>query len=134
MSFVLRDLPIQVDPRIVAKLARMETATAGHIRQQGFCDRRIQSVMPGKRVAGTAVTLAIPGQDSTLLHHVLGLLPFEPDAHGVTCHRVPSDAEAWGADSTAKPSVRASATKKRPMRPNVTARAEPDRGNRCHQR
>src|SRR5688572_10099393 len=74
MSFVLRDLPIQVDPRIVAKLARMETATAGHIRQQGFCDRRIQSVMPGKRVAGTAVTLAIPGQDSTLLHHVLGLL------------------------------------------------------------
>ena len=27
-----------------------------------------------KRVAGTAVTLAIPGQDSTLLHHALGLL------------------------------------------------------------
>lgn len=74
MSFVLRDMPKQLDARVHAKLARIETATAGHIRQQGFCDRRIQSIIPGKRVAGTAVTLAIPGQDSTLLHHVLGLL------------------------------------------------------------
>ena len=74
MSFVLRDMPKQLDARVQAKLARMETATAGHIRQQGFCDRRIQSVIAGKRVTGTAVTLAIPGQDSALLHHVLGLL------------------------------------------------------------
>ena len=74
MSFVLRDMPRQLDARVQAKLARMETATAGHIRQQGFCDRGIQSVIAGKRVAGTAVTLAIPGQDSALLHHVLGLL------------------------------------------------------------
>lgn len=74
MSFVIRDMPKQLDPSLVAKLSRMETATAGHVRQQGFCDRRIQSVIPGKRVAGTAVTLALPGQDSTLLHHVLGLL------------------------------------------------------------
>lgn len=28
----------------------------------------------GKRIAGAAVTLAIPSQDSTLLHHALGLL------------------------------------------------------------
>jgi len=74
MSFVLCDMPRQLDARLQAKLARMETATAGHIRQQGFCDRRIQCVIAGKRVAGTAVTLAIPGQDSALLHHVLGLL------------------------------------------------------------
>lgn len=74
MSFVIRDLPKQLEPSLVAKLSRMETATAGHIRHQGFCDRRIQCVIPGKRVAGTAVTLAIPSQDSTLLHHVLGLL------------------------------------------------------------
>jgi regulator of RNase E activity RraA len=74
MSFVLNDMPKQLDARVQAKLARIETATAGHIRQQGFCDRRIQSVIAGKRVAGTAVTLAIPGQDSALLHHVLGLL------------------------------------------------------------
>lgn len=74
MSFVVRDLPKQVDPAVIAKLGRCETATIGHLRQQGFADRRIQSIIAGKRVAGTAVTLALPGQDSTLLHHVLGLL------------------------------------------------------------
>lgn len=74
MSFVVRDLPGQVEPRIIEKLSRCETATIGHIRQQGFADRGIQGIIPGRRVAGTAVTLAIPGQDSTLLHHVLGLL------------------------------------------------------------
>lgn len=74
MSFVLNDLPTQVDAAIIAKLGRAETATIGHLRQQGFADRRIQCVLPQRRVAGTAVTLALPGQDSTLLHHVLGLL------------------------------------------------------------
>lgn len=74
MSFIIRDLPVQVDPQLIAKLGRAETATIGHLRQLGFADRRIQSILPGRRVAGTAVTLALPGQDSTLLHHVLGLL------------------------------------------------------------
>lgn len=74
MSFVIRDLPPQLDAALVARLSRMETATAGHIRQQGFCDRGIQGIIAGRRVAGTAVTLALPGQDSALLHHVLGLL------------------------------------------------------------
>lgn len=74
MSFIVNDLPKPVDARIVAKLARAETATIGHRRQQGFADRRIQCILPQRRIAGTAVTLALPGQDSTLLHHVLGLL------------------------------------------------------------
>jgi regulator of RNase E activity RraA len=46
----------------------------GHTRQWGFCDRSIQPLLRRKRVAGTAVTVAIPGADSTLLHHALGLL------------------------------------------------------------
>ncbi len=74
MSFVVRDLPPPVAPHIVEKLARAETATIGHVRQQGFADRAVQGIIPGRRVAGTAVTLALPGQDSTLLHHILGLL------------------------------------------------------------
>lgn len=74
VSFVLRDLPEQVAPQIIEKLSRSETATIGHRRQQGFADRALRCIMPGRRVAGTAVTLALPGQDSTLLHHVLGLL------------------------------------------------------------
>ena len=74
MSFVLHDLPPQIAPRIIDKLSRSETATIGHTRQQGFADRAIQGILPERRAAGTAVTLAIPAQDSTLLHHVLGLL------------------------------------------------------------
>ncbi len=74
MSFVLRELPMQVSPHLIEKLSRCETATIGHRRQQGFADRALQCILPGRRVAGTAVTLALPGQDSTLLHHVLGLL------------------------------------------------------------
>jgi regulator of RNase E activity RraA len=31
-------------------------------------------LLRGRRVAGTAVTVAIPGPDSTLLHHALGVL------------------------------------------------------------
>ncbi|MFT7577268.1 MAG: 4-hydroxy-4-methyl-2-oxoglutarate aldolase [Alphaproteobacteria bacterium] len=74
MSFVIRDLPQQLPTQLIEKLSRSETATIGHRRQQGFADRAIQCILPGRRVAGTAVTLAIPGQDSTLLHHILGLL------------------------------------------------------------
>lgn len=67
-------MPAQIAPAVVAKLVRVETATVGHWRHWGFMDRRIQPLLPEKRVAGTAVTLAIPAQDSTLLHHALGLL------------------------------------------------------------
>ena len=37
-------------------------------------DPAISAVIPDRRVAGTAVTLRIPGPDSALLHHVLGLV------------------------------------------------------------
>ena len=53
---------------------QVETATVGHSQHWGFMDRGIQPLLRDKRIAGTAVTLAIPGQDSTLLHHTLGLL------------------------------------------------------------
>lgn len=74
MSFVLRPMPPPVPPAVLEKLARAETATIGHTRLQGFMDRGIQAVLPGARIAGTAVTVQIPGPDSTLLHHALGLL------------------------------------------------------------
>jgi len=67
-------MPAQISAEVVALLEQTETATVGHWRFWGFCDRRIQPALRGKRVAGTAVTLAIPGPDSTLLHHALGLL------------------------------------------------------------
>jgi regulator of RNase E activity RraA len=67
-------MPAQISTEVIALLEQTETATVGHWRHWGFCDRRIQPLLRGRRVAGTAVTLAIPGPDSTLLHHALGLL------------------------------------------------------------
>ena len=67
-------LPAQISAEVIALLEQTETATLGHWRFWGFCDRRIQPLLRGKRVAGTAITLAIPGPDSTLLHHAVGLL------------------------------------------------------------
>jgi regulator of RNase E activity RraA len=58
----------------VALLMQTEVATIGHWRHWGFCDRRIQPLLRKRRVAGTAVTVAIPGADSVALHHALGLL------------------------------------------------------------
>jgi 4-hydroxy-4-methyl-2-oxoglutarate aldolase len=66
--------PAQISAEVVALLEQTETATVGHWRWWGFCDRRIQPLLRKRRVAGTAVTIAIPGPDSTLLHHALGLL------------------------------------------------------------
>lgn len=72
--YVIRDMPAQVPATALAALAEVETATVGHWRHLGFMHRGIQPLLRGHRVTGTAVTLAIPGPDSTLLHHALGLL------------------------------------------------------------
>jgi regulator of RNase E activity RraA len=74
MSYVIKEMPVQIAPEKIEKYAGVETATVGHRRQMGFMDPAIQCLLPGKRVAGTAVTLALPGQDTTLLHHVIGSL------------------------------------------------------------
>jgi 4-hydroxy-4-methyl-2-oxoglutarate aldolase len=73
-DYRINPMPAQLAPALVRKLLQVETATVGHSRHWGFMDRGIQPLIRSKRVAGTAVTLAIPGPDSTLLHHALGLL------------------------------------------------------------
>lgn len=72
--FVLNPLPAQLPSALIAKLAEVETATVGHFLHSGFVDPAIRAVLPDKRIAGTAVTLRIPHSDSTLLHHILGLV------------------------------------------------------------
>ena len=74
IDYRIHPMPAQLPADLLEKLAKVETATVGHWRQWGFMDRGIQPLLKSKRVAGTAVTLAIPGPDSTLLHHALGLL------------------------------------------------------------
>jgi 4-hydroxy-4-methyl-2-oxoglutarate aldolase len=73
-QYRIHEMPAQLPAALARKLSQVETATVGHVRHWGFMDRRIQPLLANKRVVGTAVTLAIPGQDSTLLHHTLGLL------------------------------------------------------------
>ena len=73
-KYEIGPLPAQVSAAVIALLEQAETATIGHWRLWGFCDRRIQPLLRGRRVAGTAFTLAIPGPDSTLLHHATTLL------------------------------------------------------------
>ncbi len=73
-KYRIAPMPAPISKEIIALLEQTETATVGHWRHWGFCDRRIQPLLRRRRVAGTAVTLAIPGPDSTLLHHALGLL------------------------------------------------------------
>ena len=75
MSYTIRAMPEQVAQPLLDKAQHVETATIGHRRFLGFADPAIQAVLPGRRrIAGTAVTLALPGQDSTLLHHVIQFL------------------------------------------------------------
>lgn len=70
-SYQIEPMPDQVDGEALALLARAEVASIGHWRQWGFCDPAIQLRVPGRRVVGTAVTLALPLQDNGLLHHAL---------------------------------------------------------------
>ncbi|QTL02670.1 RraA family protein [Aquabacter sp. L1I39] len=68
--FIVNPMPDQIAPELVAELERCEVATIGHVLHSGFVSPDIRAVLPGKRVAGTAVTLRIPHADSTLLHYL----------------------------------------------------------------
>ncbi len=72
-KYVVEAMPPAVSAEVIALLEKTETATVGHWRHWGFVDRKVQGLLR-RRVAGTAVTVQIPGPDSTLLHHALGLL------------------------------------------------------------
>ena len=72
-AYVIGDMPLPLPPELAARLAQVETATIGHLRHFGFMKPALQPLNPGLRVVGSAITLALPAHDSTLLHHALGL-------------------------------------------------------------
>jgi regulator of RNase E activity RraA len=72
--FEIRPMPLQIPDALRDRLLQVETATVGHILHSGFVAPDVRAVLPEKRIAGTAVTVQIPGADSTLLHHALGLV------------------------------------------------------------
>lgn len=74
MDYRILDFPRQIDPQILKVFEEVETATVGHWHLFGFMDPSIKALLRGKHIVGTAVTLAIPASDSTLLHHAVGML------------------------------------------------------------
>jgi regulator of RNase E activity RraA len=70
--FILKDLPPQLDARLVAKLVKAEPATIGHFRNTGFMDPAIRAMQPEVRIAGPAVTVRAPGIDGTIVGYALG--------------------------------------------------------------
>ena len=72
--FKVNDMPSQIDGKEIARLREVETATVGHILHAQFAANNIRAVLADVRVAGTAVTLRLPGADSTLLHYAMDML------------------------------------------------------------
>ncbi|WP_439533056.1 RraA family protein [Polymorphobacter sp.] len=70
----IRPMPPAIDTGRLATLAGAAVSTLGHWRLWGLTRPGIAPLVPGPAVAGTAVTLALPGADSVLLHETLDLL------------------------------------------------------------
>ena len=74
-KYQIGPVPKQVDAELIRKFESVEVATIGHFRHRGFVHHSISPVVePGRTLVGTAVTVAIPATDSTLLHHAIGFL------------------------------------------------------------
>jgi regulator of RNase E activity RraA len=71
--FVLNDLPKQVPSELLELLVRAEPAVIGHFRYAGFMSPAIKPHFQGYlRVAGTAVTVRVPGMDGSMVHYAVG--------------------------------------------------------------
>jgi 4-hydroxy-4-methyl-2-oxoglutarate aldolase len=72
--FEVNEMPPQVDMELLDLLLRCRTESIGHYREWGSVHGSIAAVMPERRVAGTAVTLAVPGNDSGMVPYAIGML------------------------------------------------------------
>lgn len=70
-SYSFGETPAALGAELVKRLVQVETATLGHYLHDRFLAPDLRPVVVGPRVAGPAVTVAIPGGDSTLLYHAL---------------------------------------------------------------
>ena len=64
----VNDMPAQIDASVMNLLAKVETETVGHFRTGIFMSPDFHPVVAEMGAVGTAVTLSLPGMDSTLLH------------------------------------------------------------------
>ncbi|UDL88606.1 RraA family protein [Mesorhizobium sp. PAMC28654] len=70
-SYRIEQIPPLLDRSLVERLAKVEAATVGHYLHDRFMRTDIRPLIDGVRVAGTAVTVSIPGADSTLLYYAM---------------------------------------------------------------
>jgi 4-hydroxy-4-methyl-2-oxoglutarate aldolase len=64
--------PRAVPDEILSELAQAETATIGHFLVEPFMTPAI-AALGGRRVAGTALTVSLPGDDGAALAHALSI-------------------------------------------------------------
>lgn len=69
--FVIGEMPQQVAPDLIEKLLQTDTGTIGHVLDSGFMDPGISARTPGRKIAGTAVTVRVTVPDSVMGHYVL---------------------------------------------------------------
>ncbi|MGL4962909.1 MAG: RraA family protein [Inquilinus sp.] len=70
-SYRLGAMPPQIPAPILDRFRGVEAATVGHYLHDRFADPALRPLIVGPRIAGTAVTVSIPGPDSTLLYHAM---------------------------------------------------------------
>jgi hypothetical protein len=71
--FDARPIPPPLPSAFVERAQQAQPATIGHFLFLGLADGKIKRLSGSNRVSGTAVTLALPGMDSILLRHAVGL-------------------------------------------------------------
>ena len=70
--YVLNPLPTAVDRQLLDLLVQAEPAVIGHFRHTGFMSPSIRAHFQDRRVAGTAVTVRVPGMDGAMVHYAVG--------------------------------------------------------------
>ena len=70
--YVLNPLPRPVDRALLDLLVQAEPAVIGHFRYTGFMAPAIKAHFQDRRIAGTAVTVRVPGMDGAMVHYAVG--------------------------------------------------------------
>ena len=70
--YQLNPLPPQVDRALLDLLVQAEPAVIGHFRYTGFMGPELRALFQDRRVAGTAITVRMPGMDGAMVHYAVG--------------------------------------------------------------
>jgi 4-hydroxy-4-methyl-2-oxoglutarate aldolase len=70
--YLLNPLPPAIAPHLLELLVQAEPAVIGHFRYTGFMSPDIRAHFQDRRIAGTAVTIRMPGMDGAMVHYAVG--------------------------------------------------------------